>query len=95
MTSQERAAHFFRLEQEMRLKIRERDEYLFEKARRQIDLRIRHYPKSMRAHYARYVTDLHRDMASEDLKLQSLIGKQKLYLRLAQGYAVAPKPVAA
>lgn len=86
MTSEERADYYYRKEQQIRLEIRLRDEYLFDKARRQMDVRIWHYPKSMQANYARYVEDLHRDMASEDLTLKSLIGKQQHYLRLAQGY---------
>jgi hypothetical protein len=85
-TDAKRADYYFRKEQWTRYAIDERTKELFERARRQIDLRIAHYPKSMRGAYQLYVEQLWRDMCSEDLRRQELIGVQQHYLRLAHAY---------
>lgn len=95
MTNQERADRFYQLEQSARQKMRRRTEYLYEKARRQIDLRIGHYPKSMQKGYQAYVEQLYLDLCNEDLRLQALDTQQKNCLQLAQAYEIRAREVVA
>lgn len=87
-TDQQRSDFYYRKEQEARLLIRQRTEDLFESARRQMDLRIWRYPKSMRKLYPVLVKQLHEDMCGEDLARKKLIENQQHFLRLAQAYKV-------
>lgn len=86
MINGQRGEYFFRLEQRTRLELRERSEWLYERARRAIDLRIRHYPPSMRSHYPVLVEQMFRGMCEEDVTRRRLIENQQLYLRLAHAY---------
>jgi hypothetical protein len=86
VSDKERADYYYQREQEARFAIRQRTEHLFEKARRQVDLRIWSYSKNMRRHYQAIVEQMHRDMCNEDLIRQGLIEDQEQFLRLATGY---------
>ncbi len=94
-TDKQRSDFYFRKEQEARLLIRERGEYLWEKARHHVDLRIWSYSKRMRGHYQSIVEQMFRDMCDEDLARKKLIDQQQHYLRLAQAYAIRAEQVAA
>lgn len=85
-TPKQRANFYTRKEQEARLLIRQRTEELFERARRQVDLRIWSYPKAMRRNYQLIVEQMFRDMCEEDLERKSLIENQQLFTRLAHFY---------
>lgn len=85
-TARQRADYYTRKEQEARLQIRIRTEDLFEKARRQIDVRVWSYAKGMRRHYRAMVEQMFRDMCDEDLERKKLIDNQQHFLRLAHMY---------
>lgn len=86
MTEEQRSDYYFRKEQGVRLLIRRRKEVLYEKARRQVDLRIKFYPQRLRKHYAVIVAQMFRSMCEEDPTHKALIENQQLYLRLAHAY---------
>lgn len=94
-TDKQRSDFYYRKEQEARLLIRQRTEDLFESARRQMDLRIWRYPKSMRQLYPTLVRQLHEDMCNEDLQRKKLIENQQHFLRMAHAYRTRAGALAA
>ena len=85
-TARQRANFYTIKEQEARLQIRHRTEWLFEKARRHVDLRIWTYPRNMLKHYQSIVEQMFVDMCAEDLARKKLIDNQQHFLRLAHFY---------
>jgi hypothetical protein len=82
----ERANYFFRLEQQMRLQIRERTDDLRATAEHIVARRARCYPRKMRPFVEGYVESIFRDLCDEDLPRKLLIENQQHYLRLAHAY---------
>lgn len=88
MNYADQARRCFDLELQEQQAIEWRTDFLMELARRSLDTRMRHYPKSYRRGYESHLEQLHRDLCDEDLVRTKHIGMQRHYLRLAQAYAV-------
>ena len=88
MNYADQARRFFDLEKQEQLAIEWRTEFLMSLAVRELEKRMRHYPKKMQADYSGYLEQLHRDLCDEDLVRNKHIGMQRHYLRLGQAYAI-------
>lgn len=88
MNYADQARRFFDLEQQEQIAIDWRTDFLMSLAVRELEKRMRHYPKNMQADYTSHLEQLHRDLCDEDLLRTRHIGMQRHYLRLAQAYAI-------
>jgi len=88
MNYADQARRFFDLEQQEQIAIDWRTDFLMSLAVRELEKRMRHYPKNMQADYTGHLEQLHRDLCDEDLLRTRHIGMQRHYLRLAQAYAI-------
>lgn len=88
MNYADQAVKFFALEKQEQIGFDHRKADLLERAERQIDGRIRHYPKHMRDNRQLLIATLHNNLCEMDLQLTSHLENQRHYLRLAQAYTV-------
>lgn len=81
------AARHVDLERQQSIAFTWRTQLLLERAKRELDRRIRHYPKYYRSHYDQILEQLHLDLCREDLIWQQIIADQTYYRSRAQMFS--------
>lgn len=81
------AARHFDLERQEQVKFTQRTAFLKKQAQRELNRRIRYYPRYYQDRYGWLLELLHADMCKEDLIRQEIIANQNYYRSRAHAFS--------